>query len=91
MRKPYDDMELIVGGRYGPRPSTPSSPIQAGNWVLDNYNGMDGVNSSFIHIQRPNSHLSPLDLESKLEKYIFVLVIDRHYEILPIQMTLTSY
>lgn len=63
MRKPYDDLDLIVGGRYGPRPLTPTSPIPTGNWGLDGY--LDGVNPAFVHTQRPHSHLGALDLESK--------------------------
>lgn len=65
MRKPYDDLDLIVGGRYGPRPITPTSPITAGNWGLDNYSNLDGVNPTFMHIQQPHSRLGALDLESK--------------------------
>lgn len=65
IRKTYDDLDLIVGGRYGPRPLTPTSPIQMGNWGLDSYHGLDGVNPAFMHTQRPHSRLGALDLESK--------------------------
>lgn len=68
MRKPYDDLDLIVGGRYGPRPLTPTSPITAGNWGLDNYSNLDGVNPTFMHVQQPHTRLGALDLESKLFK-----------------------
>lgn len=68
MRKPYDDLDLIVGGRYGPRPLTPTSPINAGNWGLDNYSNLDGVNPTFMHVQQPHTRLGALDLESKLFK-----------------------
>lgn len=59
-RRPcYDDLDLIVGGRYGPRPLTPTSPIPR-EWEL----GMDGVNPAFMHHQRSLSRsLGPLDLE----------------------------
>lgn len=65
LRKPYDDLDLIVGGRYGPRPLTPTSPIPTGNWGLDGY--LDGVNPAFMHSQRSHSRLGALDLESKFE------------------------
>lgn len=65
MRKPYDDLDLIVGGRYGPRPLTPTSPITVGNWGLDNYSNLDGVNPTFMHVQQPHTRLGALDLESK--------------------------
>lgn len=47
--KPYDDLDLIVGGRYGPRPLSPSSPIPPPGcgWGLDSY-GLDGVNPAFM-------------------------------------------
>lgn len=65
IRKHYDDLDLIVGGRYGPpRALSPNSPIQSGNWGLDGY-GLDGVNPAFMHSQRPHSRLGALDLESK--------------------------
>lgn len=64
VRKPYDDLDLIVGGRYGPRPLTPTSPLQTSNWGFETFNGLEGVNPTFIHVQRP--HLSALDLESKI-------------------------
>ena len=69
MRKPYDDLDLIVGGRYGPRPITPTSPITAGNWGLDNYSNLDGVNPTFMHVQQPHTRLGALDLESKTHFY----------------------
>lgn len=64
IRKTYDDLDLIVGGRYGPRPLTPTSPI-IGNWGLDNYSGLDGINMAFMHTQQPHSCIGALDLESK--------------------------
>lgn len=50
--KPYDDLDLIVGGRYGPRPLSPSSPIPTANWGLDSY-GLDGVNPAFLRERFP--------------------------------------
>lgn len=64
IRKPYDDLDLIAGGRYGPRPLTPTSPVLSGNWGLDSYDVLDGVNPAFIHTQ-PHLRLGALDLESK--------------------------
>lgn len=63
--KPYDDLDLIGGGRYGPRAVTPSSPIPSAAWGIDSYTGLDGVNPAFIHTQRPLSRLGGLDLECK--------------------------
>lgn len=67
-RKPYDDLDLIVGGRYGPRPLTPTSPIPPANWGLDSFGFMDGVNPAFTHHQRSLSRLGPLDLEGLYKK-----------------------
>lgn len=61
--KPYDDLDLIAGGRYGPRAITPSSPIPSANWGMDSYSGIDGVNPAFMHVQRPHSRLGALDLD----------------------------
>lgn len=61
--KPYDDLDLIAGGRYGPRAVTPSSPIPSANWGIDSYSGIDGVNPAFMHVQRPHSRLGALDLD----------------------------
>lgn len=61
--KPYDDLDLIGGGRYGPRAVTPSSPIPSATWGLDSYTSLDGVNPAFMHAQRPLSRLGGLDLE----------------------------
>lgn len=68
--KPYDDLDLIAGGRYGPRAVTPSSPIPSANWGLDSYSGIDGVNPAFMHVQRPHSRLGALDLDGKKTKKI---------------------
>lgn len=71
-RKPYDDLDLIVGGRYGPRPLTPTSPIPPANWGLDSFGFMDGVNPAFTHHQRSLSRLGPLDLEGLYKKKQFL-------------------
>lgn len=61
--KPYDDLDLIAGGRYGNRAMTPSSPIPPANWGLDSYSGLDGVNPAFMHTQRPLSRIGGIDLD----------------------------
>lgn len=73
IRKTYDDLDLIVGGRYGPRPLTPTSPL-TGNWGLEGYAGLDGVNPTFLHTQQQYSRLGPLDLESKIYHFLLLWV-----------------
>lgn len=68
IRKTYDDLDLIVGGRYGPRPLTPTSPL-IGNWAFENCSGLDGINSAFVHTQ-PHSCIGALDLESKRRNWL---------------------
>lgn len=68
--KTYDDLDLI-GGRYGNRAGTPSSPIPPASWGLDSYSGLDGVNPTFMHTQRSLSRLGGLDLECK---YIYIVI-----------------
>ena len=60
--KSLDEMDL---GRYGNRAGTPCSPIPSTSWGLDSFTGLDGVNPTFMHTQRPLSRIGGLDLDCK--------------------------
>lgn len=62
--KSLDEIDLGLG-RYGNRAGTPCSPIPPASWGLDSYSGLDGVNPTFMHTQRPLSRLGGLDIDSK--------------------------
>lgn len=68
--KPLDEIDLGLG-RYstsatrGDRSGTPLSPIPSNSWGLDSYGGLEGVNPTFMHSQRPLSRLGGLDLDGK--------------------------
>lgn len=74
-------MDLINGGRFRPRPLTPTSPLTADRWGLDGFIGSDGVNPAFIHSEQPHSRLNALDLESKKTSFnrkISTFASERH-------------
>lgn len=68
--KPLDDIDLGLG-RYstsatrGDRSGTPLSPIPSNSWGLDSYSGLEAVNPTFMHSQRPLSRLGGLDLDGE--------------------------
>lgn len=66
--KPLDEIDLGLG-RYSTqanRSGTPLSPIPSNSWGLDSYNsGLEAVNPTFMHTQRPLSRLGGLDLDGE--------------------------
>uniref|UniRef100_A0A6B2ED43 Putative peripheral benzodiazepine receptor prax-1 n=1 Tax=Phlebotomus kandelakii TaxID=1109342 RepID=A0A6B2ED43_9DIPT len=67
--KSLDEIDLGIG-RYGNRAGTPCSPIPPASWGLDSYSGLDGVNPTFMHTQRPLSRLGGLDLDSRQHGFL---------------------
>lgn len=66
--KPLDEIDLGLG-RYstsaGNRGGTPLSPLPSNSWGLDSYSGLEAVNPTFMHTQRPLSRLGGLDLDGE--------------------------